>query len=147
MVASVEALLRGGDDKVPVVLRHVIEARFERDTDELAYFLERFIRPLVRSFRIALDTHRLGLYGLDPARVGFELSPEFEATGRVLVHDMGAVQDLDTGPARTQAGVERLVGTLDVLQEGFGRIQEHHQQDEVRADVLAWLDTHVPARG
>jgi hypothetical protein len=135
VVASVEALLRGGDDKVPVVLRHVIEARFERDTDELAYFLERFIRPLVRSFRIALDTHRLGLYGLDPARVGFELSPEFEATGRVLVHDMGAVQDLDTGPARTQAGVERLVGTLDVLQEGFGRIQEHHQQDEVRAAV------------
>ncbi|MEY8041112.1 L-tyrosine/L-tryptophan isonitrile synthase family protein [Saccharopolyspora cebuensis] len=119
VVAPLAALL-GGPGEPPKLLRTVVGNRFERHEDGLDHFLEHFVRPLLRTFRLALDGHRLGLFSLDAAGVGFELSPELEATGRVVVTDCARVSERPT-EAEVAAGVQALVGTLDRLSEGFGR--------------------------
>lgn len=134
VAASLDALLRCDDDTVPILLRHVIDSRFERHTDELGYFLEHFVRPLLRTFRLLLDNHRIGLYGLDSTGVGFELSPELEATGRVVIRDAG-VHEPDAASAQSLAGVQRLMGTVDALVAGFGRVENFYRKDDIRAAV------------
>lgn len=119
IVADVQTLLR--TDSAPALLSQIIENRFERREDELGYFVEHFVRPLVRTFRLVLDTHRLGLYGLD--RVGFELSPELQATGRVVLTDFTHIRNRDdASETELCAGIRALSGVLDALGGGFSRI-------------------------
>jgi hypothetical protein len=159
VAASLPALLRSGPDATPALLRQVVENRFERRENELGYFLEHFVRPLLRAFRLALDTHRIGLYSLDEAGVGFELSPELEATGRVVVTDYGGLRTLegpnvtDTNAADVRVGVEALAGTLDALSAAFSHIAfdggDHPEGrvrsavDQVTAEELRYLETHT----
>jgi hypothetical protein len=155
VVASQRALLRPGPDGTPTLLRQVVENRFERREDELDYFLEHLIRPLLRTFRLALDAHRIGLYSLDAAGIGFELSPEFQATGRVVICDYGRVRAAEAESAEVRAGVAALVGTLDALSEGFRLIEfsggDHGHSnmraavDRVMAEELRYLEEHTAA--
>src|SRR5699024_4809104 len=80
---TLSALLRADSDGEPALLRHVLANRFERREPVLPYFLEHFIRPLLRSFRLGLDTHRIGLLRAHAPGIGFDLSRELPATGRL----------------------------------------------------------------
>ncbi|GAA2821537.1 L-tyrosine/L-tryptophan isonitrile synthase family protein [Saccharopolyspora taberi] len=122
VVATLPALLRGTGDGGPALLRQVIENRFERREDELPYFLDHLVRPLLRAFRLAVDTHRIGLFALDERGVGFELSPELQATGRIVVTDFERVLDRPSA-ADVPSGAAALVGTIDALSAGFARIR------------------------
>lgn len=121
------ALLNPGEDGAPALLRVVVCNRFERREDALGYFLEHFVRPLLRSFRLALDAHRIGLLGLDERGVGFELSPELQPTGRVVVTDTSRV-NAEPAPADVPGGAHRLMRTLQHLQDGFCRMTEEPEQ-------------------
>ena len=122
-VVGLGNLLRAWSDGTAGLLRQVIANRFERREDELASFLEHFVRPLLRAFRHSLDNHGIGLYSLDERGLGFELSPELQATGRIVITDFGGVCERP-GNVRTRAsaGVRALTGTLSALCAGFRRI-------------------------
>jgi hypothetical protein len=121
------------------LLHAVISNRFERREDELGYFLEHFVRPLLRVFRIALDTHRLGLFSLDESGVGVELSPELQATGRVVITEYGDVRPVDEVNAdEVRDGVEALVSGIEGLTQAFTGLDfagVAHAEYEVRSAV------------
>lgn len=120
---SLPGLLKPAPGLPQGLLHQVLRHRFEHREDDLAYFLEHFIRPPLRAFRLALDSHRTALLSLEGHGIGFELSPELQATGRIVVtgharvHASGRV-----GAEDVRRGVQALAGTLDVLSAGFGGI-------------------------
>lgn len=153
-VVGLPALLRPGSDGAPALLRQVVENRFERRENELGYFAENLVRPLLRSFRTALDEHRLGLLALDVHGVGVELSPEFQATGRIVVTEFARVRERSRiTRAELRAGVEALTGTLDALVAGFSRLDfgagavaeqaVRAAVDRVLAEELRYLHEHT----
>jgi hypothetical protein len=149
IAADLTTLLRPAADGTPGLLRVVLDNRFERREDELEYFLEHFVRPLLRAFRLALDTHRVGLFALDGTGVAFELSPEFQATGRIVVTDYLRVSHEPTR-AEVATGVRALVGTLDELSAGFSRLEGGRRESRVRravdrvlAEELRYLAPHT----
>ncbi|MDA3644540.1 isocyanide synthase family protein [Saccharopolyspora indica] len=146
IAVPLSALLRPGADGTPELLRVVLDNRFEWREDELEYFLEHFVRPLLRTFRVALDVHRIGLFALDETGLAVELSPELQATGRIVVTDHDRVS-WEPGRAEVAAGVRALVGTLDRLSTGFTELgggrragQIRHAVDRVIAEELRYLD-------
>ncbi|MER5389452.1 L-tyrosine/L-tryptophan isonitrile synthase family protein [Saccharopolyspora sp. NPDC002686] len=146
IAVPLSALLRRGAEGTPELLRVVLDNRFEWREDELEYFLEHFVRPLLRTFRVALDVHGIGLFALDETGLAVELSPELQATGRMVITDQERVS---WEPSRTEvaAGVRALVGTLDRLSTGFAELdggrragQIRHAVDRVIAEELRYLD-------
>ncbi|RCW47267.1 pyoverdine/dityrosine biosynthesis protein [Halopolyspora algeriensis] len=140
------------------LLHQVLQHRFEHREDELAYFLEHFIRPPLRAFRLALDNHHTALLALHGPGIGFELSPELQATGRIVVTEHVDVRDAGRlGATDIREGVRALVRTLDMLGAGFrgsdevpGRAVGGYSQGEVRAGVdrvvaeeLRYLEAHT----
>ncbi|MGP4018582.1 L-tyrosine/L-tryptophan isonitrile synthase family protein [Saccharopolyspora sp. 5N708] len=149
ITAKLSTLLRPVGDGTPGVLRVVLDNRFERREDELEYFVEHFVRPLLRAFRLALDTHRIGLFSLDETGVAFELSPELQATGRIVLTDYLRVSHEPTR-AEVATGVRALVATLDELSAGFSRLDAgrpenrvRHAVDRVIAEELRYLAPHT----
>ncbi|MCI2422284.1 L-tyrosine/L-tryptophan isonitrile synthase family protein [Saccharopolyspora sp. K220] len=149
IAANLSTLLRPVGDGTPGVLRVVLDNRFERREDELEYFLEHFVRPLLRAFRLALDTHRIGLFSLDDTGVAFELSPELQATGRIVLTDYMRVSHEPTR-AEVATGVRALVATLDELSAGFSRLEAGRRESRVRravdrviAEELRYLAPHT----
>ena len=151
VAVGLPAFLRGSPGGL---LRHVIANRFERREDELGYFLEHFVRPLLRVFRLAIDSHHIGLLALHADGVGFELSPELESTGRIVVTDYARVCEI--GEASTDEvaeGVETLVNTLDALSAAFSLLdfetgtppesQVRAAVDRVIAEELRYLEAHT----
>ncbi|QUG99451.1 L-tyrosine/L-tryptophan isonitrile synthase family protein [Saccharopolyspora erythraea] len=137
VVAGLPALLRPTAGGRAGLLRMVIENRFEHREDELGYFLDHLVRPLLRTFRLALDDHRLALLSLDPDGAGFELSTELQLTGRAVVTDLGEVRPEPTG-AEVTAAADGLTRTLDELTAGFAAIGfagGRHRHEAVRAAV------------
>ncbi|MDR7301945.1 L-tyrosine/L-tryptophan isonitrile synthase family protein [Haloactinomyces albus] len=113
LINPVPGLARG-------LLHQVLRNRFEHREDELAYFLEHFIRPPLRAFRLALDNHHIGLLALHGHGIGFELSPELQATGRIVVTEHARVRQAGRlGAAEVREGVRALADTLDTLSAGF----------------------------
>lgn len=133
IAAGLSALLHPADG-VPGLLRVVLDNRFERREDELEHFLEHFVRPLLRVFRMALDTHDLGLFALDEGGFAFELSPELQATGRIVITDHDRIT---RGPTRCEVttGVRALVSTLDKLGDGFAELRPEDGRTRVRDEV------------
>jgi hypothetical protein len=98
------------------LLRLVIRNRPEHRLDPLRYFLDRFVRPPVKVFRTVLD--RYGLSLLDD--FAFELSPEFTATGRIVVRDFACLpDDPDQREARARAGLLTVHRAVETLTEAF----------------------------
>lgn len=146
IAVPLSALLRPDADGTPELLRVVLDNRFEWREDELEYFLEHFVRPLLRTFRVALDVHRIGLFALDETGLAVELSPELQATGRIVVTDQERVS-WEPNRAEVASGVRALVGTLDRLSTGFAELgggrrtgQIRHAVDRVIAEELRYLD-------
>jgi hypothetical protein len=106
------------------LLRQVLCNRFPRRELELNYFVEHFVRPLVRAFRTALDNHGIGLYALTLSAVRWELSPELEATGRVVITDPAGVYEGTRADVACE-GMRALAATLDALTDGFTAVAEH----------------------
>lgn len=133
------------------LLRQIIENRFERRENELGYFLEHFVRPLLRTFRLALDTHHVALNCLDQWGVDFELSPELQSTGRVVIHDHARIRE--PRQDEVEAGVRALLGTLDALSATFSGIRFDGEEpfggrvrmavDRVIAEELRHLQQHT----
>ncbi|WP_246868956.1 L-tyrosine/L-tryptophan isonitrile synthase family protein [Saccharopolyspora sp. ASAGF58] len=134
IAADLATLLYPAGDGTPGLLRVVLDNRFERREDELDYFLEHFVRPLLRTFRLALDSHGVGLFALGGAGVAFELSPELQATGRIVVTDYLRVSHEPTR-AEVAAGARALVETLDELGAGFSRLDSGRRESRVRRAV------------
>ncbi|GAA4611306.1 L-tyrosine/L-tryptophan isonitrile synthase family protein [Saccharopolyspora hordei] len=146
IAVPLSALLRPGPGGAPELLRVVLDNRFAWRQDELDHFLEHFVRPLLRTFRVALDVHRIGLFALDETGVAVELSPELQATGRIVITDQERVV-WDPSRAEVASGVRALVGTLDRLSTGFSELsggrragQVRHAVDRVIAEELRYLD-------
>ncbi|MFC7342503.1 L-tyrosine/L-tryptophan isonitrile synthase family protein [Saccharopolyspora griseoalba] len=133
IAADLSTLLRPADG-APGLLRVALDNRFERREDELEHFLEHFVRPLLRVFRLALDTHDLGLFALEEGGFAFELSPELQATGRIVITDHDRIT---RGPTRTEvtAGVRALVSTLDKLGDGYAELHPEEPGARVRDEV------------
>ncbi|GAA0508252.1 hypothetical protein GCM10011581_19810 [Saccharopolyspora subtropica] len=149
IAATLPALLRPAADGTPGLLRVVLDNRFERREDELEYFLEHFVRPLLRAFRLALDSHRVGLFNLDETGVAFELSPELQATGRIVVTDYARISH-EPDQSEVDGGVRALVSTLDRLSAGFSRLDAGRHEGRVRgavdrviAEELRYLAPHT----
>ncbi|KEI45671.1 L-tyrosine/L-tryptophan isonitrile synthase family protein [Saccharopolyspora rectivirgula] len=146
IVMPLQALLHPAPG-TPGLLGAVIANRFERREDGLAYFLEHFVRPLLRSFRTALDNHRIGLCSL--RNVGFESSTELQATGRIVITDCSGVRDRPTRED-VSAGVYSLVNTLDRLGAAYSRTESGRREslvrqaiDRVIAEELRYLAPHT----
>ncbi|MHA6801824.1 L-tyrosine/L-tryptophan isonitrile synthase family protein [Salinifilum ghardaiensis] len=129
---TLSALLRPGPDGEPALLRQVLANRFEHREPVLPYFLEHFVRPLLRSFRLGLDTHRIGLFGVHEADIGFELSPELQATGRIVLGDYEPMSLPPHQPEIT-GGVNTLNSVVDALCTGFEAC--HGQAEQVRSSA------------
>ncbi|MBB5154256.1 hypothetical protein BJ970_001790 [Saccharopolyspora phatthalungensis] len=149
IAADLSTLLHPGNDGAPGLLRVVLDNRFERREDQLEYFLERFVRPLLRAFRLALDAHRIGLFALDETGVAFELSPELQATGRIVLTDYLRVSHEPTR-AEVATGVRALVATLDELSAAFSQLDAGQRESRVRravdrviAEELRYLAPHT----
>ncbi|WP_394840136.1 isocyanide synthase family protein [Pendulispora rubella] len=83
---SLSALAADGGLRARVFARHVAHRG-----DALAHFVAYFVRPLVKSVRIALERHHVALLRHhDETRVAFELSADFRATGRIVLRDFDA---------------------------------------------------------
>ncbi|MEV6229343.1 L-tyrosine/L-tryptophan isonitrile synthase family protein [Saccharopolyspora shandongensis] len=134
IAADLAMLLQPVGDGTPGLLRVVLDNRFERREDELEYFLEHFVRPLLRTFRLALDVHGIGLFALGGGGIAFELSPELQATGRVVVTDYLRVSHEPTR-AEVSAGARALVETLDELSAGFSRLESARRESRVRRAI------------
>lgn len=105
------------------LLGHVLRNRFEHREGELGSFLEHFVRPLLRTFRQALDQHDIGLCSLGGSGVGFELSAELQASGRVVVTGYAGVLGCPAEAAEElRAGVRTLLTSLDALCAAFGEL-------------------------
>lgn len=105
------------------LLGHVLRNRSERRAGELDHFAEHFVRPLLRTFRHALDQHDIGLCSLGGTGVGFELSAELQASGRVVVTEYGGVLGRPADAAEElRAGVRTLMTGLDALCAAFGEL-------------------------
>lgn len=151
VAVGIPALLREPRDGL---LAHVIENRFERREDELSYFLDHFVRPLLRVFRLAADGHRTGLFSLHEWGVAVELSPELEATGRVVVTDCSRITDIHHAqPDEVSGGMEALLSTVDSLAGAFSLIDfgttafpegtVRAAVDRVIAEELRYLESGV----
>ncbi|MGW3565105.1 L-tyrosine/L-tryptophan isonitrile synthase family protein [Streptomyces sp. NPDC000941] len=131
------------------------------DTDDLAFVVEYFVRPLVRVFRTALDSY--GLVFADPLGpdTAFELRTDLAATGRVLVMDSLAVSgaaglmtrrtatlraaresDTDLGALTawsSRSAATTVPSTLHALAEAFSRASPDSRADPGAAfrEVLA----------
>ncbi|WP_406688330.1 L-tyrosine/L-tryptophan isonitrile synthase family protein [Saccharopolyspora sp. ID03-671] len=134
IAADLDALLHPGSDGTPKLLRVVLDNRFARREDELDHFLEHLVRPLLRVFRRALDTHGLGMFALDETGFAVELSPELQATGRIVVTDHERITAEPTR-AEVTTGVRALVSTLERLGEGFAALGGADRACEVRDAV------------
>ncbi|TWF94556.1 pyoverdine/dityrosine biosynthesis protein [Saccharopolyspora dendranthemae] len=149
IAADLDALLHRDSDGAPKLLRVVLDNRFARREDELDHFLEHFVRPLLRVFRLALDAHDLGMFALDETGFAVELSPELQATGRIVVTDH---ERIVAAPSRSEVttGVRALVSTLERLGEGFAALRADDHRREVRdavwrviAEELRYLAPHT----
>ncbi len=117
------------------LIHEIVGNRFERRENELPFFLEHFVRPPVRAFRLALDRHRTGLLSLRDGGLRYELSCELQPTGRVVVTEQaGATDAASATAADVRAGVRALVATIDTVSEAF-RDARNHSDHEVRAAV------------
>ncbi|RRO13777.1 hypothetical protein EIL87_22625 [Saccharopolyspora rhizosphaerae] len=134
IAADLAALLHPDADGTPKLLRVVLDNRFARREDELDHFLEHFVRPLLRVFRLALDTHGLGLFALDESGFAIELSPELQATGRIVVTDHERIT-AEPSRAEVTTGVRALVSTLERLGDGFAALRADRRDHEVRDAV------------
>lgn len=134
IAADLDALLHPDSDGTPKLLRVVLDNRFARREDELDHFLEHFVRPLLRVFRLALDAHGLGLFALDETGFAVELSPELQATGRIVVTDHERIT-AEPSRAEVTTGVRALVSTLERLGEGFASLRAGDRGREVRDAV------------
>ncbi|MEB3372060.1 L-tyrosine/L-tryptophan isonitrile synthase family protein [Saccharopolyspora sp. S2-29] len=134
IAADLGALLHPDADGAPKLLRVVLDNRFARREDELDHFLEHFVRPLLRVFRLALDTHGLGLFALDETGFAVELSPELQATGRIVVTDHERIT-AEPSRAEVTTGVRALVSTLERLGDGFAALRADDRAREVRDAV------------
>lgn len=120
-VVALDDLVRSRPDGP--LLGHVISNRFERRESELGYFLEHFVRPLLRTFRHALDQHDVGLCTLGEGGVGFELSSELQASGRVVVTEYdGVLRCPGEAAEELRAGVRTLLASLDALCAAFAEL-------------------------
>lgn len=118
IAAGSRALVEPGPDGAPALLKLLVDNRFEHREHEFGFFLERFVRPAVRAFRIALEQHRAVLFAGEDARPAFELSPELAVTGRVVATGVVA----DAHPVAVARGARSLRGALDELGAAFDRI-------------------------
>ncbi|MGC9670685.1 hypothetical protein ACNTMW_29585 [Planosporangium sp. 12N6] len=100
-------------DVVRVAARHLAR----RAVDPAGQLLEDLVRPLAAVFRVVLDRYGIVL-DLDPARVAVELSPERQATGRIVVG--GAVGTWQVGGSGSS--VEQLLRCLDLLAAALARV-------------------------
>lgn len=117
------------------LLHDVLANRFERRENALGVFLEHFIRPPVRAFRLALDRHHTGLLELREGGLCYELTCELQPTGRVVVTDLAGAADTSAlSESDVRSGVRALVDTLDALSDAF-RATGEHPEHEVRAAV------------
>jgi hypothetical protein len=121
IAVGLDALLRSDAN----LLRQVLRNRFQRRELDLSYFLEHFVRPLARAFRTTLDKHRIGLYMLTPSAVRWELSPELEATGRVVITDPAGVCADISEQTEACEGMRALAVTFDALTDGFITVAGH----------------------
>ncbi|MBA8827615.1 hypothetical protein FHX42_005011 [Saccharopolyspora lacisalsi] len=104
------------------LLEQVVGNRFERGEGDASYFLEHFVRPPLRAFRLALERCRTLLVGLHGCGIGFELSPELEATGRIVVTTAANVRDSScVDSSEVAAAVQALLETVDILSTAFTR--------------------------
>ncbi len=135
VVVGLGTLLRSHD-----LLQQVMDNRFEWRENELDYFLEHFVRPLARVFRLALDQHRLALLTLDQQGVGVELSPELEATGRVVITEFSQVlREDELRSSDLRRGADALAGTLAELAATFSHLRFGDRSWDVRT-VRAAVD-------
>ena len=105
------------------LLGHVLRNRSERRESDLGYFLEHFVRPLLRTFRHALDQHDIALCSLGGRGVGFELSSELQASGRVVVTEYGGVLGCPAAAGeQVRTGVRTLLAGLEELCAAFGEL-------------------------
>lgn len=137
---TLSALLKPGSDGTPTLLRQVLDNRFERREEAQAYFLEHFIRPLLRTFRLALDTHRIGLLASSEAGVEVELSPELQATGRVVITDYDTA-DAEPCQRDTAHGARCLSSMVEALCAGFAAC--HGNTSEVRRAAAGVLNEEL----
>ncbi|WP_052427713.1 L-tyrosine/L-tryptophan isonitrile synthase family protein [Actinopolyspora erythraea] len=126
------ALLRTDPALGHTLLREVITNRFERRENAARYFLEHFVRPPLRAFRLALESPRGMLLSPSADTLAVELSPETQATGRFVVTPGTAVREVErVTPGEVHEGVRELVHTLRKLSETFER-EEFGEHERTR---------------
>ncbi|WP_242687612.1 MULTISPECIES: L-tyrosine/L-tryptophan isonitrile synthase family protein [unclassified Actinopolyspora] len=117
---TVPALLGPCSALPRTLLGEVVANRFERDESALHYFLEYFIRPPLRAFRLVLENSGALLLTPRVGALAVELSPELQATGRVVITSAAGVCDASrVTSADVREGVRALARTLDTLAGGF----------------------------
>jgi hypothetical protein len=105
----------------------------------------------VRAFRTALDNHHIGLYGLTPSAVRWELSPELEATGRVVVTDRAGICEDTSEHTGACDGMRALATTLNALSDCFTAFAESSEREVLAAvnrvteQELRYLRRHTAA--
>ncbi|MGJ7909119.1 L-tyrosine/L-tryptophan isonitrile synthase family protein [Actinopolyspora sp. H202] len=117
-------LLRSGPALPHSLLGEVVGNRFERGESAARYFLEHFVRPPLRAFRLALENSPGMLLIPRVETLAVELSPETQATGRFVVTPETAVREAREVTANeVREGVRELVRTLQELSATFERAQ------------------------
>ncbi|GAB3556659.1 hypothetical protein J2S53_003315 [Actinopolyspora lacussalsi] len=139
-------LLRTGPTLPHPLLGEVVGNRFERGESASRYFLEHFVRPLLRAFRLALENPPGMLFTPRVENLAVELSPETQATGRFVVTPETAVREArEVTATEVRDGVRELVRTLQELSETFERTEFGERDRAGRGEFRAAMRQVISA--
>ncbi|PRW62087.1 L-tyrosine/L-tryptophan isonitrile synthase family protein [Actinopolyspora mortivallis] len=139
VAVTVPALLETSSALPAGLLGEVLNNRFERQQNALHHFLEHFVRPPLRVFRLVLENSRSLLLTPRADTLAVELSPELQATGRIVFTPSVGVRDANRATSgEVREGMRALARTLDTLAGAFERLDSRGdglRPGEVRSAV------------
>lgn len=139
-------LLRIGPALPQPLLGEVVGNRFERAESAARYFLEHFVRPPLRAFRLVLENSPGMLLTPRVETLAVELSPETQATGRFVLTPETAVREArEVTASEVRDGVRELVRTLQELSATFELTQFGERDRAGRGEFRAAMRQVISA--